>query len=77
LSEEVIPPSRRKAEFPPFIPTALSNKKSDKKVKSEQKAVWLDMVSQAVTFNNIQGTINHPTNAFEKSMVPPQEAIVG
>jgi hypothetical protein len=58
------------------IPTALSDK-SDKKVKLEQKAVQLDMVSQAVTLNNMQETINHLTDAFEKSMVPPQEAAVG
>jgi hypothetical protein len=51
--------------------------KSDKKVKSEQKASWLDMVSQVITLNNMQGTINCLTDAFEKSMVPPQEAAVG
>jgi hypothetical protein len=59
------------------IPTVSSDKKSDKKVKSEQKAVWLDMVSQAVALNNMQGTINRLTNAFEKSMVPHQKAAVG
>jgi hypothetical protein len=51
--------------------------RSDKKVKSEQKASWLDMVSQVVALNNMQGTINRLTDVFEKSMVPPQEAAVG
>jgi hypothetical protein len=35
------------------IPTASSDKKSDKKVKLEQKAAQLDMVSQAVVSNNM------------------------
>jgi hypothetical protein len=45
--------------------------------KKTKKASWLDIVSQAVALNNMQGTINCLTNAFEKSMVPPQEAAVG
>jgi hypothetical protein len=51
--------------------------RSDKRVKSEQKASQLDMVSQVVALNNMQGTINRLTDVFEKLMVPPQEAAVG
>jgi hypothetical protein len=58
------------------VPTASSDmrsdKKSDKKVKSEQKASRLDMVSQVVALNNMQGTINRLTDVFEKLMVPPR-----
>jgi hypothetical protein len=32
--------------------------RSDKKVKSEQKASRLDMVSQVVALNNMQGTVS-------------------
>jgi hypothetical protein len=38
---------------------------------------WLDQVSQAITLNNMQGTINDLTDASEKSMLPPEEAAVG
>jgi hypothetical protein len=59
------------------VPTASSDTRSDKKVKSEQKTSRLDRVSQVVALNNMQGTINRLTDVFKKSMVPPQEAAVG
>jgi hypothetical protein len=35
------------------------------------------MVLQTVALNNMQGTINRLTDAFEKSIVPPKEVAVG
>jgi hypothetical protein len=53
------------------IPTASSDMKSDKKVKSELKASQLDMVSSAVSLKNMQETINFLINIFEKLIIPP------